>query len=88
MFYNNLVSFVAAIALASSVTAAVTPRNTGQSCQTGSLSCCASIAPFSSLSLNEFGGLLNLLDPNVNGDVPIGLNCALAGGVGGWYCTP
>ena len=97
MFYNTLFSFVAAIALASGVTAAVMPRGGGgggeggpqggQTCITGSLSCCTSVSPFSSLSENEFGGLLNILDPNVNADVPIGLNCALSG-VAGWYCSP
>ena len=86
MFSNTLVSFVAAVALVGSVTAAVTPRNQGQTCSTGSLSCCASIAPFSSVS-GEFGGLLSALDPTLNADVPIGLNCILDG-VAGWYRTP
>ena len=92
MFSNTLVSFVAAVALVGSVTAAVTPRwgqpqpQPGQSCSTGSLSCCASIAPFSSVS-EQFGGLLSGLDPTVNADVPIGLDCILDG-VAGWYCTP
>ena len=91
LFHKPLVSFVAAIALASSVTASATPvrRNgppAGQSCSTGSLTCCDSTSPFSSLS-GLIKGLLDILVPDLNVNADVGLNCLLAGTLG-WYCNP
>jgi hypothetical protein len=93
MLSNTLVSFVAAITLASSVTAAVTPRwgspppsQSGQSCSTGSLYCCDSSSNFEDQPTLINSGLLNAFSPDVLANVPIGLNC-LASGVAGWYRT-
>jgi hypothetical protein len=97
MFSNTLVSFIAAIALASSVTASVAPVRRGggndgngskptQSCSTGSLHCCDSASNFEDQPTVVQGGLLNALSPNVLANVPIGVNC-VASGVAGWYCT-
>ena len=90
LFFSYLFSFIAAIAFSTGVTAAVTPRwsnpppSSGQTCSTGSLQCCASISPFSSVDSTVQGGLLGILDPVTNANVPIGLNC-LAPGLLGWY---
>ena len=87
LFYKSLVSFVTAIALASGVTAAVTPeRRQTQSCSTGSLTCCTDSTPFTGLSEAEQSAI-GLLDPNLNLDLPIGLDCIVPGLLG-WYCTP
>ena len=94
-FSNPLVSFVATIALVSSVTASATPVRRGdgggpttvQNCNGGSLQCCQSSIPFIDAPENIFSGLLSVLDPVTDANVPIGLSCVLAG-VDGWYCTP
>ena len=94
LFSNTLVSFVAAIALASSVTASVTPVRRGggddgkpsQSCSTGSLTCCSSSSSFAALPELIQSGLASVLDPNVLANAPIGLNCD-ATGLLGWYCA-
>jgi hypothetical protein len=89
LFHKSLVSFVAAIALASSVTASVTPeRRQWSSCQasSGSSTCCTNTSPITSLS-TAAQGLLALISPNLNLDLPIGLNCVLPGLLG-WYCAP
>jgi hypothetical protein len=77
LFYKSLVSVVTAIALASSVTASVTPLRRGGgsstptcSAGTGSLYCCSSV------DQSVFGGLLGLSDL-------LDLGCLLAG-VAGW----
>ena len=95
LFSNTFVSFIAAITLAGSVTAAATPRwstpppasQPGQSCSTGSLTCCDSSSSFLDLPTIYQTGLLSALDPNVLADIPIGLNCD-ATGILGWYCIP
>jgi hypothetical protein len=97
MFSNTLVSFVAAIALASSVTASITPVRRGggndnngkptQSCTTGSLHCCDSSSNYEDQPTLIQEGLLSFLSPGVVANVPIGANC-IASGVAGWYCTP
>ena len=88
LFYKSLISFVTAIALASSGTASATPeRRQTQSCSTGSLTCCTSSTPFTGLSEAAQSGLLGLLDPNLNLNLPIGLDCVVPGLLG-WYCTP
>jgi hypothetical protein len=70
MFFNkSIISFVAAIALASSVAATSLPV-----CKTGVLMCCDSTQSFSSLSA-ELQHYLKLLDPNVNPDLPVGEDC-------------
>src|ERR1700677_570266 len=82
-----------AIALASSVTASATPERRQypptQSCQasTGSLTCCLTTTPFTGLSEAAQSGLLGLGDPNLNLNLPVGLDCVLPGLLG-WYCTP
>ncbi|KAN0141244.1 hypothetical protein V8E53_001000 [Lactarius tabidus] len=84
LFHKSLVSFVAAIALASSVTASVTPeRRQWSSCQasSGSSTCCTNTSPITSLS-TAAQGLLALISPNLNLDLPIGLNCVLPGLLG------
>ena len=84
LFNKSLISFVAAIALAGSVTASATPvrRNDGCSPGTGSLTCCDSTIYFGELSeLEQI--ILSILDPELNDLVPIGVGCALAG-VAGW----
>jgi hypothetical protein len=94
MFSNTLVSFIAAIALASSVTASVAPVRRGgggggkptQSCSTGSLHCCDSASNFEDQPTDIQSGLLNAVSPNVLANVPIGVNCVVSG-VAGWYCT-
>jgi hypothetical protein len=96
LFSNTLVSFIAAIAMASSVTASVTPVRRGggddgngkptQSCTTGSLHCCDSASNFEDQPTLIQEGLLSALSPGVLANTPIGLNC-LASGVAGWYCT-
>ena len=94
LFSNTLFSFVAAIALASSITASVTPVRRGggndgkpsQSCSTGSLTCCTSSSSFATLPEVIQSGLASVLDPTVLANVPIGLNCD-ATGLLGWYCT-
>ena len=90
MLFNTLVSFIATITLAGSVTAAATPRwgsppLSGQSCSTGSLTCCQSASSFADLPTILQEGLVSALDPNVLANVPIGLNCD-ATGLLGWYC--
>jgi hypothetical protein len=92
LFYKSLVSFVTAIALASSVTASVAPERrqyTPPNCQvsSGSSTCCTTSTPFTGLSEGTQGGLLGLLGPNLNLNLPIGLDCVLPGTLG-WYCTP
>jgi hypothetical protein len=90
LFYKSLVSFVTAIALASSVTASVTPeRRQWSSCQasSGSSTCCTNVSPFTALSQAEQSGLLSLLGLNALANIPVGLNC-IAPGLLGWYGTP
>ena len=88
LFYKSLVSFVTAIALASSVTASATPeRRQTQICSTGNLTCCVTSTPFTGLSEATQSGLLALLDPNLNLNLPVGLDCVIPGLLG-WYCTP
>lgn len=84
LFYKSLVSFVTAIALASSVTASATPERR-QSCHTGSLVCCASTNSFSSVDPVLQDDLL-VFDPNLDTSLLVGLVCVLD--VAGWYCTP
>ena len=92
LFYKSFISFVTAIALASSVTASATPERRQywpptSNCQasTGSSMCCSSTTPFSGLSEGLQSGLVGL--PNLNLNTPIGLDCVLPGLLG-WYCTP
>ena len=96
LFFNTLFSFLAAIALASGVMASVTPVRRGgdgdggqpsQSCSTGSLTCCDTSSDFEDFPEFFQSGLLSALDPDVDADAPIGVNCAAAGLLG-WYCTP
>ncbi|KAF8260084.1 hypothetical protein EI94DRAFT_1790146 [Lactarius quietus] len=84
LFYKSLVSFVTAIALAGSVTASAVPerRQTTQSCSTGSLTCCVTSSPFTGLSEAIQEGLLALLDPDFNINLPVGLGCVAAGVLG------
>jgi hypothetical protein len=88
LFYKSLVSFVTVIALASSVTASVTPERRYTSCQasSGSSTCCNTSSPFTALS-SATQGLLALISPNLNLNLPVGLDC-VASGVLGWYGTP
>ncbi|KAF8264048.1 hypothetical protein EI94DRAFT_1788185 [Lactarius quietus] len=87
MFFNkSIVSFIAAIALATSVTAFATPaRQAVPSCNagSGSLACCGSSEPFGSLTLAQQNELISL-DTNLNKNLNVGLNCAGAGSQG---CT-
>ena len=93
LFSNTLVSFVAAIALASSVTASTTQlrrqenSNPGSSdCDAEGATCCTTTssildAPEDVLdALLALGSLVNIL-------APVGTGCTLAG-TAGWYCTP
>ncbi|KAF8259121.1 hypothetical protein EI94DRAFT_1707378 [Lactarius quietus] len=68
LFNKSLISFVAAIALATSVTA---------SCNAGSPACCGSAIKFDSLSPVQQVALLHL-DSNVNEELKVGMNCAAA----------
>ncbi|KAF8259122.1 hypothetical protein EI94DRAFT_1707379 [Lactarius quietus] len=72
LFNKSLISFVAAIALATSVTA---------SCNAGSPACCGSAINFDSLSPLQQVALLNL-DSNVNEDLKVGMNCVAASSQG------
>ena len=83
LFNKSLVSFVAAIALAGSVTASATPvrRNDGCSPGTGSLTCCESTTSFDDLTeLEQL--LFSILDPSLDVDLPIGVGCTLVGTLG------
>ena len=110
LFNKSILSFVAAIALASSVTAIPTGQQGGDVnnqvnqangnakdttnpaqtagtkatatgppvCSTGTPTCCDSEEPFSSLSAT-FQTALKALDPSLNQDLPVGINCYAAG---------
>ena len=118
LFDKSILSFVAAIALASSVAAVpigqqggdvnnqvnnnqvnqangnakdtTNPAQTGTKvtgaqaatgppvCSTGTPTCCDSQQSFSSLSAT-FQTALKALDPSLNQDLPVGINCAAAG---------
>ncbi|KAF8261213.1 hypothetical protein EI94DRAFT_1746491 [Lactarius quietus] len=80
LFHRSLISFVAAMAMASSVTAfAVQNCGTG----TGSLTCCGSYTLFSELSSGD-QNLFAALDPNLEITLSVGQNCAAPGSQG---CT-
>ena len=112
LFYKSIISFIAAIAMASIVTALpqgngavdTGKQNGGQVnnggndnnnggnnktgkqstqpvvpvCSTGTPTCCDSQQSFSSLSAT-FQTALKALDPSLNQDLPVGINCAAAG---------
>ena len=107
LFNKSILSFVAAIALVSSVTAIPTGQQGGDVnnqangnakdttnpaqtagtkatatgppvCSTGTPTCCDSEEPFSSLSAT-FQTALKALDPSLNQDLPVGINCYAAG---------
>ena len=83
LFHKPLVSLVAAIALASSVTASATPvRRTNpvpaQDCDTNNLTCCSSTSTLGALGI--LGTLLSLV-PGVNANLLVGLTCTLTGTV-------
>ncbi|KAF8258357.1 hypothetical protein EI94DRAFT_1142630 [Lactarius quietus] len=81
-FSNPLISFVAAIALASSVTAIATPVRrgdsdeppSGQTCNQGSLTCCQSASTLGAV----LGSSLGVLAP-ILADLPVLSDCAVAG---------
>ncbi|KAF8258356.1 hypothetical protein EI94DRAFT_958328 [Lactarius quietus] len=80
--FNPLILFVAAIALASSVTAIATPVRrgdsdeppSGQTCNQGSLTCCQSASTLGAV----LGGGLGVLAP-ILADLPVLSDCAVAG---------
>jgi hypothetical protein len=88
LFHKSLISFAAAIALASSVTAVVIPASAD--CPSGSrLTCCDRTIAFNYLTSDQKVSLA-ALDHNLNIDLQVGINCALPGYLGywvGWYCT-
>ena len=67
---KSIISVVAAIALASSV-ASLSP------CKTGTLTCCVTKESFSSLQAQQQQSLKQL-DPSVNPDLSVGVNCNAA----------
>ena len=71
LFNKSIISFVAAIALASSVAASL------PSCKTGTLTCCTTKESFSSLQAQQQQSLKQL-DPSVNPDLSVGVNCNAA----------
>ncbi|KAF8259864.1 hypothetical protein EI94DRAFT_958602 [Lactarius quietus] len=85
LFNKFIISFVSAIALATSVTAAPNrdahPDSVNQardiSCNSGILACCGSTISFDSLSAEQQYELLNL-DSNVNEEVNVGMHCVAA----------
>ncbi|KAF8271999.1 hypothetical protein EI94DRAFT_1719412 [Lactarius quietus] len=84
LFNKSIVSFFAAIALASSVTAAgqqVKAQDVVPTCSTGSPTCCGSTIPFSGLTPAQKTEL-HSLDSNVNEGLNVGLNCVVANGQG------
>src|ERR1700761_2969264 len=95
LFFNTFVSFVATIALASSVTASTTPvrrdgggvSGSGNDCNAQGALCCTTKTDFAFAPLIDQELLAGILDPIVDALVPVGLGCALAG-TAGWYCTP
>ena len=93
LFHKSVVSFVTAIALASSVTAFAKPgparlaRAGPPSCLNGGTpTCCNSIASFSSLPQNVQTALTNA-DPSLNQGLNVGLTCTTAGSQA-WYRVP
>ena len=94
LFHKSLVSLVAAIALASSVTASATPlRRTDphpvspSECTASNdhLTCCDSTSSFSSQS-GLIKTLLQALVLDLDLDLLVGANCLITGTVA-WYCT-
>ncbi|KAF8267586.1 hypothetical protein EI94DRAFT_1305142 [Lactarius quietus] len=84
LFHKSFISFTAAISLADSITASVTPVRRGDSgCSpgTGSLTCCDSTTSFGSLTLLQ-QTLLSILDPELNDILPVGLGCIADGTLG------
>jgi hypothetical protein len=98
LFHKSVVSFVAAITLATSVTASPTPPLTGTgnpsqgsteapSCSPGSNpTSCGSLTHFFTLSDGDQAAL-KALDPNLDRTLPVGEQCSAAGAQG-WYCVP
>ena len=94
LFHKPLVSLVAAIALASSVTASATPvrRNpppvTPDQCTTNhdQLTCCDSTSSFDD-EPTVIKELLLSLVADLDVSLLVGTNCFITGTVA-WYCTP
>ena len=85
LFRKSLISFIATIALVGGVTASTTPvrKNDEPGCNpsTGSQACCTSTTNFNSLTYLEQVAL-ELLDINLDEDLPVGVGCVLAGTLG------
>ncbi len=94
LFHKSFVSLVAAIALASSVTASATlarrnpPAVSPAECTASNdhLTCCDSTSSFSSQS-GLIKTLLQVLVLDLDLDLLVGANCLITGTVA-WYCTP
>ncbi len=90
LFYKSLVSFVAAIALAGTVTASVTPvRRTTSSTSSTSICisgqqkrCCNSFGSINDPQFSQFGGFLSLFG-NINPTTQLGIGCAVLTNT--WY---
>jgi hypothetical protein len=76
MLHKSLVSFIAAFAVATSVTASAIPvaRNDGSECNTGTLQCCDSTAYSNDPVLASLASLLDIALP-VDASIPIGISC-------------
>ncbi|KAF8256873.1 hypothetical protein EI94DRAFT_1762233 [Lactarius quietus] len=82
LFHQPLVSLVAAISLASSITAATVQAP--PSCpSSGSLTCCVNTVPYYSLSYDEKDAL-GQLDSNLDTNLPVGIDCVQARQWGSW----
>ncbi|KAF8260129.1 hypothetical protein EI94DRAFT_929511 [Lactarius quietus] len=81
LFQQILISFVTAMALASSVTASAILGRKGATCSpgTGNLLCCASSSPFSQLPSDQQTTISQLesneLNSNFNANLLVGSNC-------------
>ncbi|KAF8267455.1 hypothetical protein EI94DRAFT_1730620 [Lactarius quietus] len=81
LFQQTLISFVTAMALASSVTASAILGRKGATCGpgTGSLLCCNSSSPFSELPSDEQAVITQLqfteLNSNLNTSLIVGSDC-------------
>ncbi|KAF8263317.1 hypothetical protein EI94DRAFT_1316676 [Lactarius quietus] len=85
LFQLHLSFFVAAMSLASSVTASAILGRQASSCP-NTLWCCDSKTPFLSLSTKDQNAF-SVQDPTLNTDLLVGIGCNFAAGRT-WFCTP